>query len=199
MNNKNAPTMQHVSYIKQSSFSGGWTLVAQTLMRSSIRPTKVIQSRNLKSISSYASGEVRVHVNALLQLQGLIKFTQLRFFCHQNSTGRIFHIMTKRNPAGKAAVHYLIASSRTRPPACGSFEALPDDNSILAANCDKWGNNGRCSKWGQADKRSGYRLYNSPVFWKGKGYVNFSPKYLACDGFINASLSKGDKWQLFVR
>ncbi|XP_029185444.2 uncharacterized protein LOC114953371 [Acropora millepora] len=181
---------------------GGWTLVAQTLMRSSIRPKKMIQSRDLKSISSYASGKVRVHVNALLELQRLIKFTQLRFFCHQNSTGRIFHIMTKRNPAGKAAVHYLIESSKTRPPACGSFEALPDDNSILAANCDKWGNNGRCSecnKWGNADNPNGYRLYNNPVSWKGKSYVNFHPKDLACDGFSNASLSKGDIWQLFVR
>ena len=178
-------------------------MVAQTLMRSSIRPTKMIRSRNLKSISSYASGKVRVHAYALLELQRLIKFTQLRFFCHQNSTGRIFDIMTKRNPAGKAAVHYLIeSSSKPRPPACGSFEALPDDNSILAANCDKWGNNGRCSecnKWGSADNRNGYRLYRNPVFWKGKSYVNFHPEFLACDGFINASLSKGDKWQLFVR
>ena len=171
-------------------------------MSSSIHPTGRIKSRKLKSISSYASGKVRVHVDALLELQRRIKFTQLRFFCHQNSTGRIFHIMTKRNPAGKAAVHYLIESSKTRPPACGSFEALPDDNSILAANCDKWGNNRRCSecnKWGNADNRDGYRLYNNPVFWKGKSYVNFHPEFLACDGSRNASLSKGDKWQLFVR
>ena len=161
-----------------------------------------MRSSDLKGISSYASGRVRVHVNALLELQRRIKFTQLRFFCYQNSTGRIFHIMTKRNPAGKAVVHYLIESSKTHPPACGSFEALPDDNSVLAAHCDKWGNNGRCSecnKWGKAAKRNGYRLYNDPVFWKGKSYVNFHPKHLACDGFSNASLSKGDKWQLFVR
>ena len=179
-------------------FLGGWTLVAQTLMRSSNFSRTIIRSKKLKDISSYASGKVRVRVNALLRLQ----FTQLRFYCHQNSTGRIFHIMTKRNPAGKAAVHYLIESPRTRPPACGSFEALPDDNSILAANCIKWGNDGRCSecnKWGNAAHPNGYRLYLNPVFWKGKSYVNFHPKDLACDGFSNASLSKGDKWQLFVR
>ena len=179
-------------------------MVAQTLMRSSIRPTEIIKSRNFKNISSYASGKVRVQADALLELQRLIKFTQLRFFCHQKSTGRIFHIMTQRNPAGKAAVHYLIKSSRTRPPACGSFEALPDDNSKLAANCNKWGNDGRCSectcdKWGSAENPGGYRVYNNPIFWKGKSYVNFHPKSLACDGFSNASLSKGDKWQLFVR
>ena len=171
-------------------------------MSSSNFSRAIIRSTKLKDISSYASGMVRVHVKALLELQRLIKFTQLRFFCHQNSTARIFHIMTKRNPAGKTAVRYLIESSTTRPPACGSFEALPNDNSVLAANCDKWGNNGRCSecsKWGNADKRSGYRLYNNPIFWKGKGYVNFHPASLACDGLSNASLSKGDKWQLFVR
>ena len=172
-------------------------MVAQTLMRSSIRPTEMIKSRNLRNISSFASGKVRVHVEALQELQRLIKFTQLRFFCHQKSTGRIFHIMTKRNPAGKAAVHYLINNSKTRPPACGSFEALPDDNSILAANCKNWGNKG--NKWGRDKNPNGYRLYNNPVFWKGKSYVNFHPQYLACDGSRNASLSKGDKWQLFVR
>ncbi|XP_067025242.1 uncharacterized protein [Acropora muricata] len=202
------PTVTHSNnaftvFCDMQTGGGGWTLVAQTLMRSSIRPKKMIQSRDLKSISSYASGEVRVHVDALLRLQRLIKFTQLRFFCHQKSTGKIFHIMTKRNPAGKAAVHYLIeSSSKPRPPACGSFEALPDDNSVLAANCDKWGNKRRCSKcnkWGDADHRNGYRLYNNPVFWKDKSYVNFHPESLACDGFSNASLSKGDIWQLFVR
>ena len=183
-------------------FLGGWTLVAQTLVRSSNFSRATNRSRKLKDISSYASGEVRVRVDALLGLQGFIKFTQLRFFCHQKSTGRIFHIMTKINRTGKAAVNYLIKNSTTRPPACGSFEALPDDNSILAANCNKWGNNGTCSecnKWGRAKNRNGYRLYFYPVFWKGKSYVNFYPQYLACDGLRNASLSKGDIWQLFVR
>ena len=178
-------------------FLGGWTLVAQTLVRSSNFSRAIIHSRNLKDISSYASGEVRVRVDALLRLQERIKFTQLRFFCHQKSTGRIFHIMTKRNPAGKAVVHYMIKSSKPRPPACGSFEALPDDNSILAANCNNWGKNG--NKWGNAENRNGYRVYNNPVFWKDKIYVNFHPESLACDGSSNASLSEGDKWQLFVR
>ena len=121
---------------------GGWTLVAETLMRSSIRPTEVIQSKQFKDISSYASGKVRVNDGALRQLKRLIKFTQLRYFCHQNSTGRIFHIK-KRNLAGKTAVRYLIENAQTRPPACGSFERLPDNNSILAANRNKWGNKKR--------------------------------------------------------
>ena len=171
-------------------------------MRSSIRPKEIIKSNQFKDISSYASGMVRVNDRALLQLKRLIKFTQLRYFCHQNSTGRIFHIMTKRNLAGKTAVRYLIENAQTRPPACGSFERLPDDNSILAANCNNWGNNGTCSKcnkWGHPNNRQAYRLYNSPIFWEGKSYVKFNPKSLACDGFSNASVSKGDKWQLFVR
>ena len=177
-------------------------MVAETLMKSSIRPTKAIQSNQFKDISSYARGIVRVNVNALLQLKQHIKFTQLRYFCHQNSAGRIFHIMTKRNQAGEAAVRYLIENAQTRPPACGSFKRLPDDNSILAANCNKWGNDGncnKCNKWGHPNHRMTYRVYNNPIFWEGKSYVNFYPKFLACDGFSNAPLAKGDKWQLFVR
>ena len=111
--------------------------------------------------------------------------------------------MTKRNQAGEAAVRYLIEDRKiSRPPACGSFEPLPDDNSILAANCNKWGNNVKCSKcnkWGHPKNLYGYRVYNNPIFWEGKSYVNFNPKSLACDGFRNAPLSEGDKWQLLVR
>ena len=172
-------------------------------MRSSIRPTEMIKSNQFKDISSYASGKVRVNDRALLQLKRVIKFTQLRYFCHQNSTGRIFHIMTKRNQAGEAAVRYLIEDRKiSRPPACGSFEPLPDDNSILAANCNKWGNNVKCSKcnkWGHPNYPRAYRIYNNPIFWAGKSYVNFNPKSLACDGFSDAPLSEGDKWQLLVR
>ena len=172
-------------------------------MRSSIRPTERIKSKQFKDISSYASGKVRVNVDALLQLKRLIKFTQLRYFCHQNSTGRIFHIMTKSNQAGEAAVRYLIEDRKiSRPPACGSFERLPDDNSILAVNCNKWGTNGKCSecnKWGHTEHRNAYRVYNNPIFWEGKSYVSFNPESLACDGLSNASLSEGDQWQLFVR
>ena len=171
-------------------------------MRSSIRPTKIIESNRFKDISSYTSGKVRVSIMVLMQLKRLIKFTQLRYFCYQKSTRRIFHIMTKRNLAGKTAVRYLIENAQTRPPACGSFERLPDDNSILAANCNNWGNDGTCSKcnkWGHPNNRYAYRVYNIPIFWEGKSYVNFNPQFLACDGFSNTSLSKGDKWQLFVR
>ena len=171
-------------------------------MRSSIRPKKIIQSNQFKDISSYASGKVRVSIVGLLELKQLIKFTQLRYFCYQKSTGRIFHIMTKRNVAGKTAVRYLIENAQTRPPSCGSFERLPDDNSILAAHCNNWGNDGTCSKcnkWGHPNNRYVSRVYNTPIFWEGKRHVTFNPNFLACDGFRKAPLSKGDKWQLLVR
>lgn len=181
---------------------GGWTLIAQSVVRNSMFPTSMNPTKDFKMIQSYTSGIVRVDVSALRQLKRLIKFTQLRYFCFKNSTGRIFHIMTKSNIAGQTVVKYLIEDSGTQPQACGSFETLPDDNSILASNCKMWGNDGssiECDKWGYYRNRHSYRVYNDPIIWEGKYYVNLNPSVLTCDDLRDVPLSEGDKWQLFIR
>ena len=112
--------------------------------------------------------------------------------------------MTKNDPHGKRAVKYLIEDPFVQPRACGSFVAFPDDNSFLASNCAKWGNDGssgECNKWGYFKHKGIFRIYNNPILWEGKHYVNLKTSVLACDDLITAPLplSKGDKWQLFVR
>lgn len=84
------------------------------------------------------------------------------------------------------------------------FVAFPDDNSYLAPNCSKWGNDGRdieCNKWGYYQNKGFFRIYNDPIIWEGKHYINLKPSVLACDDSTDNPypLSQGDKWQLFVR
>ena len=187
------------------SFSlGGWTLIAQTVFRNSTSFSPMVREKNFRMIQNYSSGIVRVDVTAIWQLKQLIHFTQLRYFCHKKSTGRIFHIMTKRDSHGERALRYLTEDPSVQPRACGSFETLPDDNSFLAANCAKWGNDGvnsECNKWGYYKNKGNYRIYNDPIIWEGKYYINLKPSILACDDSRDMPhpLSPGDKWQMYVR
>lgn len=183
---------------------GGWTLIAQTVFRNSTSFSPMVREKNFRMIQNYSSGIVRVDVTAIWQLKQLIHFTQLRYFCHKKSTGRIFHIMTKRDSHGERALRYLTEDPSVQPRACGSFETLPDDNSFLAANCAKWGNDGvnsECNKWGYYKNKGNYRIYNDPIIWEGKYYINLKPSILACDDSRDMPhpLSPGDKWQMYVR
>ncbi|KXJ10612.1 hypothetical protein AC249_AIPGENE26268 [Exaiptasia diaphana] len=83
----------------------------------------------------------RIQLTALKNLGNDMGFHQLRFRCRKKSINRTIHIMTTNNTAGhKVLDHFLVKA--TWPTACGSFERLQDDKSILAQNCLKWGRNG---------------------------------------------------------
>lgn len=180
-------------------------MIAQTVITNFTLLTPIIKAKDYRMIRNYSSGIVRVDVPAIFQFKQLINFTQIRYFCHKKSTGRIFHIMTKRDPKGESVLSYFIEDPRVQPKACGSFQTFPDDNSTLAANCDKWGNDGdstECDKWGYYKNKYNSRIYNDPVLWDGKHYVNFlKTSSLACDDSRHSPyrLSQGDTWQIFVR
>jgi len=183
---------------------GGWTLLAQTVVKNSTSFPPMIRAKNFRMITNYSSGIIRIDVPAILQLKRLVKFTQIRYFCRKESTGRTFHIMTKNDPNGERAVHYLTEDPSIQPRACGSFVTLADDNSFLAANCNKWGNNRNgsgCDRWGSYKNKGIFRVYNDPIFWEGKYHINLKTSILACDDSYSkpAPLSRGDKWQLLVR
>lgn len=179
-------------------------MIAQTLVKNSTSFPAMIREKDFKMIQNYSSGIVRVDTTAILHLKQLINFTQIRYFCRKKATGRTFHIMTKSDPDGERAVQYLTENPSVQPSACGSFVAFPDDNSYLAPNCSKWGNDGRdteCNKWGYYQNKGFFRIYNDPIIWEGKHYINLKPSVLACDDSTDNPypLSQGDKWQLFVR
>ncbi|PFX17042.1 Angiopoietin-4 [Stylophora pistillata] len=183
---------------------GGWTLIAQTVAKNMTKLTPMIREKNYRMISNYNSGIVRIDVPAIFQFKQLTRFTQIRFYCHKNSTGRTFHIMTKNDINGESIVKYLIEDPSIQPRACASFERLPGDNAYLSVNCLKWGNDGtrgECDKWGSFKNKGSYRVYNDPIFWENKHYVNMKPSILACDDSYSspAPLSLGDTWQIFVR
>ncbi|KXJ04823.1 hypothetical protein AC249_AIPGENE13777, partial [Exaiptasia diaphana] len=97
--------------------------------------------------------------------------------------------------------HFLVKA--TWPTACNSFERLPDDTSILARNCMKWGHNGgnvEVNRWGRYSGYGGSRIHNNVIIWEKKYY--FSSQSYYCDDYTGptyGALNVGDIWEMFVR
>ena len=137
---------------------------------------------------------LRAGFNQLKQDMG---FIQIRFYCFKKNASRVVHIMTTKNSTGMDVVKFFTTSD-TMPVACGSFTRLPDDNSSLAANCDKWGYP-LSNRWGHSSHKNNVRLFLKPMAWAfTKFFRIIDTNFYKCDDKVNI-MSLGDTWQIFVR
>ena len=150
---------------------------------------------------------------AMNQLRTHINFTQLRFHCKKQTTGRTFHITTAANSSGEAVVQYFSGQTDVLPYACGSFVKMNDDNSRLAEICHEWGRENstyRVGKWGHQWNYQDFgvdRLYNHPAFvvdW-AHWLLAYNHKVVSgrfeCDDnqSENKLLSASDFWKIYAR
>lgn len=178
--------------------------MAQTVINNTSAKLKLKKETNYQQIRDYTNNNQRIDVNAISQLQRGLEFRQIRYFCYRRSVGRRLHIMTTMDSHGDDVLRYFISDPRAQPTACGSFVKLPDDTSILASHCQKWGHDGQsaeCNKWGYYVHNGTYRIYQKPAFWHEKYYYSIIPTHLLCDEneTDNQMLSIGDSWKVFVR
>ena len=155
-------------------------------------------SNSYKTIlPKYRSNKQLLLRDGFNQLKQDMGFTQIRFYCFQKLVGRVFHIMTNNDVQGANVVAYF-TTSNAMPVACGSFTRLPDDNSSLAVNCDKWGLP-TSNRWGSRSFRTDDRLFKRPLIWSENAYfrTNGAVPY-KCDG-RKTEMSIGDTWRIFVR
>ena len=185
----------------RSFFLGGWTLITRAHLPTAA-PQEIVLEEEYRSLANYTNYRQRIKLAALKSLRKDMGFHQLRFRCRKKSIDRTLHIMTTNNTAGhKVLDHFLVTP--TWPTACNSFERLPDDTSILARNCLKWGHNGgkvEVNRWGTSHKYGDTRIYGSAIAWVNKYY--FTTKAYYCDDFTGATygaLRVGDIWEIFVR
>ena len=148
-------------------------------------------------LSAYTSNNQYLLRSGFNQLKQDMGFTQIRFYCFKNATGRAFHIMTNEDTNGTNVVNFFTTSDNI-PVACGSFTRLPDDNSSLAVNCDKWGQPTK-NRWGHASKLTNDRLFVRPLTWSSTRFYRLKggSRYQCDDKTF--PLSVGDIWQVFVR
>ena len=113
--------------------------------------------------------------------------------------------MTKNNTAGHNVVKYYTDdqyAASVIPDACGSFTRLPQDTSVLAQYCKKWGN--PKGTWGKNDRRGYLRLANAPFhIGESNAFIMYSRiNEFSCDDPIQTNtdhLTKGDSLIISVR
>ncbi|KAK3706683.1 hypothetical protein QZH41_010459 [Actinostola sp. cb2023] len=190
---------------------GGWTIVKRMILQSTSPP------ENTTRYSKYEVIAAALDTNkntmplgaAMLDILNKMGFHQIHFYCHKKSVGRVVSIMTKNNRAGQQVVHFFTNNTfakTTFPDACGSFDRLPEDTSILAQNCDKWGKDSseqvQVDKWSYYRKNGAGRLSNRPIAMHGAtihGFSNF--KEFMCDDSFNSPqpFNAKDTWRVSVR
>ena len=127
--------LHNLKLIKQrAKISGGWLLIFNVTMKSSILPCQLPLKTSYRGISS---DQMVLTTNAMNELRTQMFFTQLRFYCSKQK-GRTFHISTAANSSGKAVVQFFSEQTDVKPASCGSFIKMENDNSRLAGDCRKW-------------------------------------------------------------
>ena len=154
-----------------------------------------VESDSYKAIlPKYTTNRQYLLRDGFNQLKQDMGFTQIRFYCFKKKAGRVFHIITNNDAKGADVIAFF-TTSNTTAVACGSFTRLPEDNSTLAVNCDKWSGSGL---WGHPQILCNSRLFKLPIVWPYSiRFCFYSPQY-KCDDNVD-DFSLGDIWQIFVR
>ena len=163
-------------------------------------PTNLTIEKTYTGVSRYRNNRFVLSPDGMRELRSRISFTQLRFHCRKEQHGRTFHVKTAANSSGEAVVRFFAGDTDVFPKACGSFEKLKGDNSVLASRCAEWGmENGvyHVGKWGHEGHKELYmfsafiKYYHHWITWPGNNRWQ-------CDDMAN-NLSRGDFWKIYVR
>ena len=163
-------------------------------------PTNLNIENTYAGVSRYSSNRMVLSPDGMRELRSRISFTQLRFHCRKEQHGRTFHVKTAANSSGEAVARFFAGDTDVFPKACGSFEKLKGDNSVLASRCAEWGmENGvyHVGKWGHEGHKELYmfssfiKYYHHWITWPGNNRWQ-------CDDMAN-NLSRGDFWKIYVR
>ena len=163
-------------------------------------PTNLNIENTYAGVSRYSGNRMVLSPDGMRELRSRMSFTQLRFHCRKQQHGRTFHIKTAANSSGKAVVGFFGGDTDVIPKACGSFEKLKGDNSVLASRCVEWGKENHVfpvGKWGYEGNKE---LYMYSVFIAYYHHWVTSPGHdrWECDDMAK-DLSRGDFWKIYVR
>ena len=174
--------------ISRFSFLGGWTLMTTV----SGGATNFV-ANSLSHLFSL-NGSIALKTSQLKELQNIINFKQLRFYCHKKSHGRYLDIATALSISGYKVVDYFTNKTHNRPHACGSYYRLPIDSSQMSQQCSNW----TIGAWAHDFVPREWRLFDHPFYIHAElHYVIFHGRF-ECDDWDGA-YDSSDRWKIFVR
>ena len=175
-------------------------MIYNVIAEGTVPPTSLTIEKTYAGVSRYSSNRMVLSPDGMRELRSRVSFTQLRFHCRKQQHGRTFHVKTAANSSGEAVVGFFGGDTDVIPKACGSFEKLKGDNSVLASRCAEWGReNGayHVGKWGHEGHKE---LYIFSAFIKNyHHWVTWPVDHRwECDDSRN-DLTRGDFWKIYVR
>ena len=164
-------------------------------------PTSLTIEKTYTGVSRYNNNRMVLSPGGMRKLRSCISFTQLRFHCRKQQHGRTFHVKTAANSSGEAVARFFAGDTDVFPKACGSFEKLKGDNSILASRCVEWGRENdtyRVGKWGHEGQKELY-IYSAFIVNTYHWITWPSSNAWQCDDSFENIVISGDFWRIYVR
>ena len=132
---------------------------------------------------------------ALTMLRSFTGYKQFRFKCRKHAGAKFLHIKTNANSSGDAVNNLLTTGNAAiNIPSCGTFQAMPDDKSLIGKECWNW----QFSRTFDA----GIRLFDHSMFIGGVAHWNIAValnKRYECDTFESSVIGNGDYWEVYVK
>ena len=174
-----------------------WLLIYNIVINKSSTPI----SLDVKKSYRGNNNKLVLSPDGMRGLRTILPFNQLRFHCRKQQPGRTFHVKTAANASGEAVVAFFGGDTDVFPKACGSFEKLEGDNSVLASRCVEWGKEKgayRVGKWGHEGHKELY-IYSAFIVGNYHWITWPGSNTWQCENTLEKTAASGDFWRIYVR
>ena len=178
-----------------------WLLICNVIINQSSPPISLDVEKSYNGISCYNHTKLVLSPDGMREMRTILPFYQLGLHCCKQQHGRTFLVKTAINASGGAVVGFFSGHTDVFPNACGSFEKLKGDNSVLASRCVEWGKEKgpyRVGKWGHEGQKE-LSVYSAFIVGSYHRITWPGSNIWECDDTLEKIAASGDFWRIYFR